>query len=154
MNSGQLKRMDHFILDALGADRECAAQLGDALRRHAGLGILVHFELDNFLLLLDRHCNDLVHKFAGSLGSLSLLLGSSSESVLLFAGDAPDIIDIFSSGAHVVVVVSFPQAVLDHGIHHLGVAHAGAVAAGRNGVGRCGHVLGTRRRQRYWHRRP
>ena len=42
-----------------------------------------------------------------------------------------------------IVVVSFPQAVLDHGIHHLGVAHAGAVTAGRNGIRRCGHVLGT-----------
>ena len=42
-----------------------------------------------------------------------------------------------------IVVVGVPQAVLDHGVHHLVVTHAGAPAGGGDGVGGGGHVLGA-----------
>ena len=85
-------------------------------------------ELHDLLLDLHGNGNDLVIEPAGILGGAGLLLGSGGELVLLLAGDAPDVVDVLSGGAHVVVVVSVPQAVLDHGVDQLLVTHAGAPA--------------------------
>src|SRR5699024_2283228 len=92
-------------------------------------------------LLLDHHGHDLVVKPAGLLSSLGLLLGGGAEGVQLLAGDAPHVADVLSGGAHVVVVISVPQAVLDHGVDDLLIAHAGAPALSGQRIGSSGHVL-------------
>ena len=133
--------MDHLGIGGLGPHGEGALQLGDALGGHAGTGELVHLELHDVLLDLHGHGDDLSLELASLLGGLGLLLGGGGELVHLLAGDAPDVRDVLSGGAHVIVVVGVPQAVLDHGVDHLGVTHPGAVAAGGNGVGSGAHVL-------------
>ena len=143
MDAGELEGVHHLVLNALGAHGERAAQLGDALGGDARLGELVHLELHHFLLLLDHHGDDLVLKLAGLLGGLGLLLGGGGKGVQLLAGDAPDIADVLGGGAHVIVVVGVPQAVLDHGVHQLLVAHAGAPAGVHGGKGGGAHVLGA-----------
>ena len=87
--------------------------------------------------------NDLVIEPAGIAGGAGLLLRSGGELVLLLAGDAPDVVDVLSGGAHVIVVVSVPQAVLDHGVDQLLVTHAGAPAGIHGNEGSGAHVLGA-----------
>ena len=135
--------MYHLRIGGLGANGESALQLGDTFLGDAGLGILVLLELHDLLLDLDGHGHDLIIELAGGLSSLGLLLGSGGESVLLLAGDAPDVVDILGSGAHVIVVISVPQAVLDHGVDQLLVAHTSAPAGVGSGIGSGAHVLGT-----------
>ena len=48
---------------------------------------------------------------------------------------------VFGGNAHVVLVVDVPQAVHDHGVHHIPVAHALALAAAQQHVGRGAHVF-------------
>ena len=143
MDLGDLKGVDDLVLHALGTHGEGAAQLGDTLGGHTGAGELVHLELHHFLLLLDHDGHDLVVEAAGLLSSLSLVLRGSGELVQLLAGDAPHVADVLGGGAHVIVVISVPQAVLDHGVHDLLVAHAGAPALVRQSKGSSGHVLGA-----------
>ena len=131
------------LLNALRTHGESAAQLGDALGGHAGAGELVHLELHHLLLLLDHHGDDLVVEAAGVQSGLSLVLGGGGELVQLLTGDAPHVADVLGGGAHVVVVIGVPQAVLDHGVHHLIVTHAGAPAGGGDGIGGGGHILGA-----------
>ena len=127
----------------LGTHGEGAAQLGDALGGGAGSGELVALELHDLLLDLHGHGDDLIVEAAGILGGLGLLLGGSGEGVLLGTGDTPHVVDVLGGGAHVIVVESVPQAVLDHGVDHLLVAHASAPAGVGSGIGSGAHVLGT-----------
>ena len=143
VNLGGLKGVDNLVLHALRTHGEGALQLAQALHSGAGAGELVHLELHHFLLLLDHDGHDLVVKPSGLLGRLGLLLGGGAEGIQLLAGDAPHVADVLRSGAHVVVVVGVPQAVLDHGVHDLLVAHTGAPALGGEGVRGGGHVLGA-----------
>ena len=143
LDTGGLKGVHHLGIGGLGADGERAAQLGDAFLGDAGLGILILGEGDHFLLDLDHHGDDLVVEAAGLLGGLGLLLGGGGEGVLLLAGDAPDVVDVLGGGAHVIVVVSVPQTVLDHGVHQLLVAHASTPAGVQGGEGSGAHVLGA-----------
>ena len=122
---------------------EGTLQLGDGLHGHAGLGILVHLELDHFLLLLHHDGNDLSLELAGGLSGLGLVLGVDGELVQLLTGDAVLVADVLSGGAHVVVVVDIPQTVVHHGVDDLVVAHAGAPAGSGDGVGSGRHILGT-----------
>ena len=59
MDLGGLEGVDDLVLNALGADRERALELGKALRRGAGAGELILLELDDLLLDLDGNGNDL-----------------------------------------------------------------------------------------------
>ena len=103
--------------------------------------MLVHLELHDLLLLLDGNGDDLVLEAARLDGSQGLLLGVVAELVQLLPGDAPDVADVLGGGAHVVVVISIPQAVLDHGVDDLGVAHASAPTVGGDGIGSAAHAL-------------
>ena len=141
VNLGGLEGVDHLVLHAIRPNGEGALQLGDGLHGGAGLGILVHLELNHFLLLLDHHGHDLIVEAAGLHSGAGLLLGRGGELVQLLTGNAPDVTDVLSGGAHVVVVVGVPQAVLDHGIDHLLVTHAGAPALIRKGEGSLRHAL-------------
>ena len=105
--------------------------------------MLVHLELHGLLLLLYHDRHDLVLEAAGLDGGQSLHLGVVAELVQLFPGDAPDVADVLSGGTHVIVVVSVPQAVLDHGVDDLGVAHPGAPTVGGDGIGSAAHALGA-----------
>ena len=141
--AGGLEGVDHHGVGGLGAHGERTLQLGDAVRGDTGLGILILGEGNHFLLDLDHHGDDLVIEPAGGLGGLGLLLGGGGELVLLAAGDTPDVVDILGSGAHVIVVIGVPQAVLDHGVHQLLVAHTSAPAGVHGGKRSGAHVLGT-----------
>ena len=123
-------------------DSESALQ-GAELLQGGVTGILVGVEDELLLLLLHGNRHDLVLEAAGLHSGNSLLLGVVAELVQLLAGDAPDVADVLSGGAHVVVVVSVPQAVLDHGVDQLLLAHTSAPAGLGDGVGSSGHVLGA-----------
>ena len=143
LSAGHLEGVDHFGIGGFGADGERTAQLGNTLNGHACLGILIDLEIDHSLLDLHGHGDDFLVELAGSHSGLGLLLGSGGESILLSAGDTPDVVDVLSGGAHVIVVISVPQTVLNHGVDQLLVAHASAPAGVHGSVGSSTHVLGT-----------
>ena len=141
--ASDLEGVYNFGIGRLGAHGEGAPQLGDTLSGDASLGIFVLLEVHHVPLNLHGDGDNLGLKLPGSLGGFGLLLGSGGELVLLLAGDAPDVVDIFRSGPHVVVVIGIPEAVLDHGVHQLLVAHAGTPAGIHRGKGSGAHVLST-----------
>ena len=143
LNAGGLKGVHNLRIGGLGAHGESAAELCDAVSGDTLLGILIALELHDLLLDLHGDGNDLVIETAGVAGSAGLLLRSCGELILLAASDAPDIIDVLSGGAHVIVVESVPQAVLDHLVDNLLVAHTGAPAFVGQGVRSSTHVLGA-----------
>ena len=123
---------------------EGGLQLGHLLEGSAELGIFVGIEDDGVALLLgDDHGNDLVLELAGLDGGFGLLLGLQGEFVEFFSGDAPLIGNVLSGHAHVILVESVPQTVVDHDVDHLRVEHSRAPAGSGHGVGSQGHGFGT-----------
>ncbi len=141
LRAGQLKGMYHLWIGRLGTHGEGALHLHHALHGGAGAGEFVLLEVHKVLLDLHGDGDNLVVELAGGLRGFALLLGGDGKLVLLLAGNAPHVANVLSGGAHVVVVVCVPQAVLDHGVHQLLVAHAGAPAGIGSHVGSSGHVL-------------
>src|SRR5690606_2490846 len=101
---------------------ERRAQLGNALQRSALADVLVLVDDRIALLALDGDSDDLVLELAGLLRGLDLVLRREREVVLILAADLPLTGDVLSSGAHVVVIESIPEAVLDHRIDERDVA--------------------------------
>ena len=69
------------------------------------------------------------------------LLAGQGQGVLHLAADAVGFGHVLGGNAHVVLVVDVPQAIDNHGVHHIPVAHALAVAAAHQHVGRGAHVF-------------
>src|ERR1700733_14829153 len=59
--------------------------------------------------------------------------------ILLLAGDAMLLGNVFSGDAHVVVVVDLPQPVVNHGIDDQRITHAEAAAPLGEEIGCVGH---------------
>ena len=138
------------VVDAGGVARGNGAVLLEggaelSKRFHGGTGtvVLVLLELDHLLLDLYHYGNDLLIELALFLSLGGVLLGTESELILHFAGDAPLLGNVFCGDAHVVIVERLPEAVLYHHIDNVRGGHAHAVAVARLGDGISGgaHVL-------------
>ena len=105
--------------------------------------MLVGGEVDGLLLLLDRHGHDLAGEEFLAVGLGRELVAAGGVGVAVLPGDAVPLRDVLRGDAHVVVVESVPQAVVDHVIKDLGVRHSHAVAVAALGQqeGRLVHVL-------------
>ena len=88
-----------------------------------------------------RGCSSVAKAMGSPFCCAGLLLGGGGEGVLGFAADAVLLHQVLGGDAHVVVVEGVPQAVLDHGVHQLGVAHAQPGTGTGHHVGGEAHVL-------------
>lgn len=127
-----------------GRHRPClferGLEAGERFGRRAVLDEFVGVEHHPALAADDLHRDDLVLEAAGLLRGLGLLLMAAKASCS--SREMPYFLATFSgSGAHVVVVVGIPQAVVDHRVDHLPVAHALAIARAHHHMRRSAHVL-------------
>nr|AAG30261.1 unknown [Ectothiorhodospira shaposhnikovii] len=121
---------------------ESRPQLAQAFRRGAVTGKFIHVEdLDLALFLRNLHRHDLILEISRLLGGLGPLLGLGGKGVLLIPANPELAGDVLGGGAHVIIIEGTPQAILDHGIHHLPVAHLGSLTGARQDMGRGTHVF-------------